>query len=58
MKARENGIIIGCLRDTTVDDGDALYHIAQAHDPVKAELHIQKSSEVIEDSLESHYTGE
>lgn len=58
VKARESGVIIGCVRDAAVDEGDALFHIAQTHDPVKAERHIQKSSAVIEDSLESHYTGE
>ncbi len=57
VKARESGVIIGCLRDATVDEGDALYHIALTHDPAKAERQIQRSGRVIEDSLESHYTG-
>lgn len=55
--ARESGVIIGCSRDAAVDEGDALFHIALTQDPDKAERQIQRSSRVIENSLESHYTG-
>ena len=43
------GVIIGMNREATADEGDALFHIATFSDPEKAEAHIQRTEEILEE---------
>ncbi|MGY8640765.1 MAG: succinylglutamate desuccinylase/aspartoacylase family protein [Verrucomicrobiales bacterium] len=47
-----DGIIIGILREATVDEGDALFHIAASQNPEKEEAQIQKSEDHLEHAEE------
>lgn len=44
-----DGIIIGLTREATADEGDALFHIATTRDPERAEAHIQRAEEILEE---------
>ncbi len=46
--AKEEGVIIARTFEATVDEGDALFHIALTRDPGKMEQHILRSGEDIE----------
>ncbi len=43
------GVVIGINRAGTADEGDALFHIATIKNPEKAEAHIQRSDEILEE---------
>lgn len=47
-----DGIIIGLTREATADEGDALFHIATTRDPERAEAHIQRNDEILEEHTE------
>ncbi len=49
VMGRHDGVVIGQTMEATVDEGDGLFHIALTKDPGQAELHITKSSEVMEE---------
>lgn len=44
-----DGIVIGINREGTADEGDALFHIATTRNPERAEAHIQRSDEILEE---------
>lgn len=48
IEAQVSGVVIGCLREVSVEKGDALLHIAVASDPGEAENRIQESKRMIE----------
>jgi len=48
LTSEVDGVVIGINRHATVDEGDALFHIATARNPEKAEAHIQRSEEIME----------
>ena len=43
------GVVIGINREATADEGDALFHIATFSNPERAEAHIQRSEEILEE---------
>ncbi|MEM9015936.1 MAG: succinylglutamate desuccinylase/aspartoacylase family protein [Verrucomicrobiota bacterium] len=43
------GVVIGLNSEATADEGDALFHIATFANPAKAEAHIQRHDEVVEE---------
>ena len=43
------GIVIGITREGHADEGDALFHIATTPNPQRAEAHIQRSDEILEE---------
>lgn len=45
------GVIIGMNREATADEGDALFHIATFSNPERAEAHIQRSGEILEEHM-------
>lgn len=58
VKAMVNGVIIGSLREVSVEKGDALLHIAVASDPGEAECRIQESKRMIELEVSEGRGGE
>ncbi len=57
IKAKVDGVIIGISREATVDEGDALFHIATTPNPAKAEKQIEKSDRALE-KHEDEFPGE
>ena len=49
LTTETDGVVIGFNRHATVDEGDALFHIATTNNPEKAEAHIQRSEEIMEE---------
>lgn len=47
--SEQEGVIIGMTREATVDEGDALFHVATFENPERAEAHIQRSEEILEE---------
>ncbi|MAS92489.1 MAG: succinylglutamate desuccinylase [Verrucomicrobiales bacterium] len=43
------GVVIGINREATADEGDALFHIATFRNPERAEAHILRSEEILEE---------
>lgn len=54
IKCRADGVVIGISREATVNEGDALYHVAVTNDPESAEAQIIRSDEILEESAEPH----
>lgn len=48
-----SGIIIGITREATADEGDALFNIATTSNPARAEAHIQRHDEVLEEHTDA-----
>lgn len=49
IKTDFDGVVIGINRIATADEGDALFHIASAKNPERAEAQIQRSEEILEE---------
>lgn len=43
------GVVIGITREASADEGDALFHIATVGNSARAEAHIQRSGELLEE---------
>jgi len=54
ITARVDGVVIGTSREATVNEGDALFHIAVTKDPESAEERILESDEVIEEMVDPY----
>ncbi|NNE93379.1 MAG: succinylglutamate desuccinylase/aspartoacylase family protein [Verrucomicrobiales bacterium] len=55
IKSAADGVVIGISREATVDEGDALFHVAASADAERAEAHIEKSGAVLEASPETEH---